>query len=267
MDLLKIFTTTLLTWICLEIRNIVMATCPDLCQCESTVAKNKVNCIGLGLEEFTSEIPETTVLLNFSFNKIKSLQIYNGVKLLNLKTLDFAFNNIKYIHTNFLDYFPNLKFLDLSNNELINFSCHFPEFLEVFIVKNNKLQTLQDINFVQNLQDLDIQHDKGEEEFSNKKTRFLHLEVIDFTNNSIQRIHPCWLDSFPSLKYLNLSRNKLSEISKLECENDVLKLEVMDFSNNFISDIEPGSIKNLHQLKYLSLSHNKLTNIPEDIPI
>jgi Leucine-rich repeat (LRR) protein len=59
-----------------------------------------------------------------------------------------------------------------------------------------------------------------------------------------------------SLKYLNVSNNRLQEI---DLKNAFLpNLEYLDLSQNRLISIKNESILNMDKLKHLNLSHNKL---------
>ncbi|GKU90860.1 hypothetical protein SLEP1_g4804 [Rubroshorea leprosula] len=86
--------------------------------------------------------------------------------------------------------------------------------------------------------------------------RLKQLQKIDVHDNSIQvGSHLCW-GKIPSLRFLDLSTNKLEgDITKCLCEN--LRVKELFLSGNFlIGNIDATCLRNLTSLEYVDLSDN-----------
>lgn len=79
------------------------------------------------------------------------------------------------------------------------------------------------------------------------------IQKIDISNNSISNI-PEILKLFPNLTYLNLSGNKIQNISSL---SNLKNLEILILSNNQILNIS-DNLYSLKKLHILDLSYNRL---------
>jgi len=85
-----------------------------------------------------------------------------------------------------------------------------------------------------------------------------NLVELVLENNGVQSL-PNEIEKLSSLKILNLSRNKLEEVSSIF---SLLSLESLNLSNNEISNI-PKDISKLKVLETLDLSQNKLNKVPD----
>ncbi|KAJ8923770.1 hypothetical protein NQ315_010352 [Exocentrus adspersus] len=94
----------------------------------------------------------------------------------------------------------------------------------------------------------------------------IHPNVIslDLSYNSFTSF-PDGLKNYRSLKYLNMSRNKISTLGHSHFEG-LENLERLDLTFNYFhdwKDIHPGAFRHLKKLIYLDMSDNPLRSIPQ----
>ena len=222
---------------------------------------------GLGLSENEFETVPSCVfklknLKKFGFfsNKIRfiSPEIRN---LKNLVKLDLSNNNLERIPDDFCC-LVNLTWLNLSNNKLKSLPQLINNLrkLEEFGLGMNDLEELPDMSNLKNLRILPV--------FKNRLIS-LHssllmlenIEKLDFSDNQITTFPYEGLHN-PSLKYLNLRCNKISEISSFLVTDNVSSLTLIDISENQLQHIPFKFFKSFSQKASIRLTHNpfKLKN-------
>lgn len=88
-----------------------------------------------------------------------------------------------------------------------------------------------------------------------------HVTCVDLQRNKLKRV--TGISRFTRLMELNLSRNKIVEIS-LEMHN-LHTLETLYLNQNNIRSIPEGIFPRLRRLKFLNISANRLARLPSDI--
>ncbi|ODV60674.1 L domain-like protein [Ascoidea rubescens DSM 1968] len=141
-----------------------------------------------------------------------------------------------------LNSLPNLSTLDLNNNNILQLeNLNFLPNLNSLNLSNNKIVNFENLNALSNLKNLNL--------FNNS------IQLIQFNTdpNSIS-------NNFLSLKYLDLSKNKIKKIININlCKN----LKSLNLYSNQLSDLS-SNIKNLNSLNSLSvlnLSYNKIKSL------
>ena len=91
------------------------------------------------------------------------------------------------------------------------------------------------------------------------------LSMLDFQFTDVIQIQNTMVREFPEivcrykqLKWLVLSRNKLTTLSPTDCFAGMDNLEELDLSNNEISYLPDGIFANLSQLTALDLNNNNI---------
>lgn len=189
-------------------------------------------------------------------------------------------------------YFDNtvsVKTFCLSHNNLksINFnsySINFKETIEFIMLNNNQLESVPNLDGLNNLNEIDLSFNRIEA-INSDSINITNLETLDLSSNLLSE-----LKSFPvaiqlSLKKLDLDGNQidkldylsdLSSLNLLKLSNNRIKqirnktlilneLIEMDLSSNLISSIEEDSFMHLIKLTTLDLSNNKLNWLSENL--
>jgi Leucine-rich repeat (LRR) protein len=87
------------------------------------------------------------------------------------------------------------------------------------------------------------------------------LQVIDLSENLLQKIDPATLTGLKKLRWLSLSYNKLTTIPAGTLQG-LGQLQKFDLGSNKLTTIPAGTFQGLDQLQKLNLFRNKLTTIP-----
>ncbi|CAF1035959.1 unnamed protein product [Brachionus calyciflorus] len=169
--------------------------------------------MGYGLENFKSEW--TRALGNISFFSLGS-------------------NDLKSIDSNLFKSFTKLQSIDLSNNFLTNLTSVF-EALEP--VKNTLREIKLSSNFLTNLKDFSM---------------FSNLQILDLSNNKIDKLPKTILNGLKQLNTLYLSSNLISSISD-EALHGLNELSALILDNNHLNTVP--SIRQLNNLRVLDLSN------------
>jgi insulin-like growth factor-binding protein complex acid labile subunit len=170
--------------------------------------------------------------LRLDKNEIGSFDANTFIGLDNLKTLDLSGNKIKTLKNDAFLSLINVIKLDLHLNDINQIelsSFNDLESLKYLNLDSNQISTLKNVQFNSNLEKLSI--------------CFNLLTKLNEINSS-------------SLKYLNVSNNRLQEIDFKK--TFLPNLEYLDLSQNCLISIKNDSFLKMYQLKHLNLSHNKL---------
>ncbi len=95
--------------------------------------------------------------------------------------------------------------------------------------------------------------------------RYPNLEVLILKKNKIQSLPDSGWEKLPHLRYIDLSRNKLSYLPSAWGQ---LPIDTLILNRNFILRI-PDSFQNMDELIYLDLWSNEVDRLPEkmnDLP-
>jgi Leucine-rich repeat (LRR) protein len=201
--------------------------------------------------------------LNLDSNQISTMK--NVQFNSNLEQISLRFNmltNLNEINSS------SLKYLHVSNNRLqeINFKNTFLPNLEYMDLSQNRLILIKAESFfnIKNLKNLNLSYNKLdlESEFKN----ILHLkgqsllETLDLSFNEIKYFESnLTFQYLDSLKYLNLSNNKLKFIDSFVF-GFLIKLNELNLASNNISFLNASCFFNLRSLKKLSMNFNKINS-------
>ncbi|XP_065653536.1 leucine-rich repeat serine/threonine-protein kinase 2-like isoform X2 [Hydra vulgaris] len=182
------------------------------------------------------------------------------------------------------DFFNNLVKLDVSNNELNELSigfCSLLNSLKSLRASNNNLKQLPySLLRLQKIVELDVSANHISTIEPEMIPNTTSIKKLDISNNQLTKFPVCFLQKFPFLQHLFLSKNKITallvsgefvslktltlsfnQLNKLlshpiEC---FVSLEKLDLSHNFLTDLPNYNPQTLLQLSNLNLSHNRLT--------
>nr|CAD2190809.1 unnamed protein product [Meloidogyne enterolobii] len=99
------------------------------------------------------------------------------------------------------------------------------------------------------------------EAFSNVENT---LKELSLRNNIMKSIDEKIFLNLASLKYLDLSSNKLSQLKRSHFSK-LVNLETLLLDNNQINSLDDGIFNSLTKLKTLTISNNRLTKITKDV--
>ncbi|KAI6184601.1 Leucine Rich Repeat family protein [Aphelenchoides bicaudatus] len=214
----------------------------------------------------TFSYQESLEFLDLSFNFLTSLE--SGVfGRDNIVKLQLKQNNFTSVPTKALGSIQNsLKELDLSFNQLRSLSA-------------------ADFNTLHSIKRLILSNNQIESIEANTFEDMLWLEFLDLSNNPITTWNPhafqkisnvlqglnlaaTGLFSLPkletkSLKFLNISRNKIYELHETDIES-LKRLQILDLSDNNIKDLLPSTLQTLSRLKHLNLNGNRFRHLDAD---
>ncbi|KAM6895606.1 leucine-rich repeats and immunoglobulin-like domains protein 3 [Xenentodon cancila] len=234
-------------------------TCPPPCQCFGDL----VDCSRLKKGRIPDGIPEWTVQLDLSHNKLQFLGKTLFSKLQHLKemslnhneleeipdlgpcasnvtTLILAHNRISRLTEQQLRPFLALETLDLSNNSIVEIKANsFPALpLKNMFLNNNRISSLETGCFT-NLS--------------------ATLEILQLNRNRLSTI-PAKIFQLPSLQHLELSRNRVRRIEGLTFYG-LHDLQSLKMQRNRLSRLMDGAFWGLSNMKVLQLDYNNLTEV------
>lgn len=216
---------------------------------------------GLGLSENLFEtIPECVYKLKnlrkfgFFSNKITwiSPEIQN---LKSLVKLDLSNNSIESIPIEFCS-LVNLSWLNLSNNKIRHLPPEINNLkkLEELGLGMNELEELPSMSNLNALRIFPVFKNKLRSVHSSLLT-LKSIEKLDFSDNEISEFPYIALYN-PSLRYLNLRNNKISEIVSLKILDALSSITMIDISENQISYLPYKLFKSFGQHTTIRLGSN-----------
>jgi Leucine-rich repeat (LRR) protein len=219
-------------------------------------------------------------ILNLYQNSIETIESIPFNTLRSLKMLHLFSNKIKEIKFGHFIHLQKLEELRLDKNEIGSFDANTFIGLEGLVyldLSANKIKTLKNevVHGLINVKKLDLHlNDINQVEFKTfidlNSLKYLNLDSNQIStlknvqfNSKLEKLSICFnlltnlneINS-SSLKYLNVSNNRLQEI---DLKNAFLpNLEYLDLSHNRLISIKNESFLNMDKLKHLNLSNNKL---------
>lgn len=226
---------------------------------------------GLGLSENEFEaIPECVYKLKnlrkFGFFSNKITFISGDIKSLrNLVKLDLSNNRLESIPREFCTLI-NLSWLNLSNNRLRGLPAEINSLrkLEELGLGMNELEELPDMSNLNSLRIFPV--------FKNR-LKAIHpsllglkdIEKLDFSDNEIGEF-PFLALYNPSLRYLNLRGNRISEISSYELIDSLSTITMIDISENRLKYLPFKLFKSFGQNTTIRLGSNPFEKLPSILP-
>lgn len=239
-----------------------------------------------------ASIPSSLVYLDISHNCLESITFTN---LDNLQILDLSFNKLKYLaklpnsiirfnaeHNLINKSAPlalkSLNVLQINSNLFTEIPSFKDSVVNVFIMRNNKIASINVDNFNNLVQRIDLT-DNDIEEIPTQLFEIRKIQSLNISFNRVKEIPP--LIAGLNITTLFINDNPISDLPELPqsllCLNasgcnfksipesvyNIPRLSSIDFSHNMISSIE--SLPNVNQI---NLSMNlivKLPSIPEKV--
>ncbi|KAL3977460.1 biotinidase [Sarotherodon galilaeus] len=262
-------------------------TCPSPCAC----LRELVDCGRLKRgQTLPAVVPEWTVELDLSHNKLQVLDStlfsklqhlkeiklnHNGLEEIpdlgpyasNITVLILANNKITAISEAQLRPFLALETLDLSNNNVVEIkSGSFPALpLKNLFLNNNRLSSLEPgcfTNLSSTLQVLRLNRNRLPN-IGPKIFTLPHLQHLELSRNRVRRVDGLTFQHLPSLRSLKMQRNGLNRLMD-GCFWGLGDMEVLQLDYNNLTEVSKGWLYGLKSLQQLHLSHNTISKIKSD---
>ncbi|XP_062251923.1 podocan isoform X1 [Platichthys flesus] len=241
--------------------------CPPDCSCTSEEA---VDCAGVDLTEFPSDLSDKISRLSLQNNKIKQLTVEHISHLYQLETLNLQNNWLTTdgLEEEGFEMLEELAYLYLANNKLTSAPKVLPPSLVSADFAANELSKIYPFTFGHKpkLRSVYLHNNKltdaglPDHMFNASD----NLEILTMSSNFL-RVVPKNLPS--SLYRLHLKSNKLEKIPAGAFDN-LQNLRELYLQNNLLSNegIDNETFSQLNSLECLDLSNNNLSVVPKGLP-
>ncbi|KAK2858804.1 hypothetical protein Q5P01_003424 [Channa striata] len=261
-------------------------TCPAPCVCFGEL----VDCSRLKRGQIPDAIPEWTVQLDLSHNKLQvldstlfsKLQHLSEIKLnhnelevvpdlgpyaSNITMLILANNRITRISAEQLRPFHALETLDLSNNNIVDIKANsFPTLpLKNLFLNNNRISLLETgcfTNLSSSLQVLRLNRNRLST-IPAKIFQLPNLQHLELSRNRVRRVEGLTFQGLHALRSLKMQRNGLSRLMD-GAFWDLSNMEVLQLDYNNLTEVSKGWLYGLLTLQQLHLGHNAISRIRPD---
>nr|XP_015809178.2 leucine-rich repeats and immunoglobulin-like domains protein 3 [Nothobranchius furzeri] len=261
-------------------------TCPPPCACSG----DRVDCSRLKRGRIPEPIPEWTVQLDLSLNKLQTLDKnlfhqlhhlreinlnHNELEMIpdlspsasNITALFLANNRITRISEEQLRPFFALETLDLSNNKIVDVKASsFPALpLRSMFLSNNRISSLENgwsTNLSSTLQVLWLNRNRLSS-ISAKIFQLPNLQHLELSRNRIRRVEGLTFQYLPALRLLKMQRNGLKRLMD-GAFYGLGNLEVLQLDYNNLTEVSKGWLYGLQSLQQLHLGHNSINRIQAD---
>ena len=223
------------------------------------------------LNIITTSINNNLLYLDLSFNKIQNINELINIQLPNLLKLNLNDNQITDINILSKLTYMNLENIDLSRNKISDISCFSDVLfkkLKILILDSNliiNLEVFEKAPFLETIEKISLINNKITDIKVFKDIKFKKLKELDISNNSlndINQINSIFIYSKNSeLEIISLNDIKLYDISKIIKNESFIGLKEIDLSNNKIKDISSLSNSIFRNLELLNLSDNEIKDI------
>ncbi|XP_028256007.1 leucine-rich repeats and immunoglobulin-like domains protein 3 isoform X2 [Parambassis ranga] len=261
-------------------------TCPPSCACSGEL----VNCSRLKRGQIPGTLPEWTVQLDLSHNKLQvldttlfsRLQHLSEIKLnhneleaipdlgpsaSNITTLILASNRITRISEEQLRPLLALETLDLSNNNIVEIKASsFPALpLKNLYLNNNRVSFLEIgcfTNLSSTLQILRLNRNRLSS-IPPKIFQLPNLQHLELSKNRIRRVEGLTFHGLHALRSLKMQRNGLSRLMDGAFWG-LSNMEALQLDYNNLTEVSKGWLYGLLTLQQLHLGHNAINRIQPD---
>ncbi|XP_007947378.2 CD180 antigen [Orycteropus afer afer] len=203
--------------------------------CTEKESNKAYNCDYLGLREIPDTLPNTTEVLEFSFNFLPTIQNTTFSRLINLIFLDLTRCQINWLHEDIFQSHDQLSTIILTGNPLIfmaETSLNGPKSLKHLFLIQTGISNLEFIP-VHNLENLESLH-LGSNHITSIKlpANFptKNLKVLDFQNNAIHYLTRKDVESLKQATNLSLNLNG----------NDIKSIEPGTFHSKIFQNLNFG---------------------------
>ncbi|XP_008161509.3 podocan-like protein 1 isoform X6 [Chrysemys picta bellii] len=241
--------------------------CPANCTCPS---EETVECGGLDLHVFPSNVSRAVQHLSLQNNQLRELPYDELAQLTSLKTLNLHNNHIisDGLPDEAFESLDSLQYIYLANNKLTVAPQILPSTVRIVDLAANLLTEVYPLTFGQK---------------ANLRSVYLHNNQLTNTGlpydafNGSDTVSTMILSSNqlsylpqnlpPALVRLHLQNNHISRIPRGALSSH-WKLRELYLQNNNLSNqgMDPATFSKLKSLEYLDLSNNNLTEIPAGFP-
>uniref|UniRef100_A0A4W5KBS9 Podocan n=1 Tax=Hucho hucho TaxID=62062 RepID=A0A4W5KBS9_9TELE len=241
--------------------------CPGECSCTEEGA---VDCAGVDLIDFPSELSESTRILSLQNNRIEIVTIEDLARLQQLETLNLQNNRLttQGLEDEGFTVLEQLTYLYLANNKLTTAPRHLPPSLVSADFAANSLTKIYPYTFGQKpgLKSVYLHNNKltdaglPENMFNGSDS----LEVLIMSSNFLRYVPR----NLPSALYrLHLKNNMLEKIPSGAFDS-LTQLRELYLQNNLLSNegMDNETFSQLTKLEYLDLSNNNLSVVPQGLP-
>uniref|UniRef100_A0A8C7DA41 Leucine-rich repeats and immunoglobulin-like domains 3 n=1 Tax=Oncorhynchus kisutch TaxID=8019 RepID=A0A8C7DA41_ONCKI len=261
-------------------------TCPSPCTCVGDL----LDCSRLKRRGIPENLPEWTVQLDLSHNKLQSLDstVFRKLRHLseiklnnnefetvpelgphaaNITTLILANNRITQISLEQLRPLQGLETLDLSNNSIVDIKADsFPALpLKNLIMNNNRVSTLEMgcfVNLSSTLQVLRLNRNRLST-IPAKIFQLPNLQHLELNRNRVRRVEGLTFHGLHALRSLKIQRNGISRLMDGAFWG-LSNMEVLQLDYNNLTEVSKGWLYGLLTLQQLHLGHNAISRIQPD---
>ncbi|KAJ8277891.1 hypothetical protein GJAV_G00081320 [Gymnothorax javanicus] len=241
--------------------------CPQDCSCK---AEGVVDCAGVDLSEFPSDLSESTRQLSLQNNQIKEVTAEQLSRLYLLETLNLQNNRLtsQGLEDEGFEVLDRLSYLYLANNKLTAAPKLLPSSLVSADFAANQLTKIFPDTFGQKplLKSVYLHNNKltdpglPENMFNGSNS----VEILIMSSNFLRYVPK----NLPSSIYrLHFKNNKLEKIPH-GAFNNLPHLRELYLQNNLLSNdgMDNETFSRLSRLEYLDLSNNNLSVVPKGLP-
>ncbi|XP_078529585.1 podocan [Lissotriton helveticus] len=241
--------------------------CPKHCSCSQ---EGTVDCGGVDLKEFPTNLPELTIQLSLQNNQIEYIPAEELTRLYRLETLNLQNNRLysKGLPEDVFEQLENLNYLYLANNKLTAAPKYLPPSLVSADFAANYLTKIYGSTFGQkpDLRSVYLHNNKlsdaslPEHMFNGSD----NVEILILSSNFLKHVPK----NLPAALYkLHLKSNKLEKIPKAAFSH-LRGLRELYLQNNLLTNegMDNETFWHLPSLECLDLSNNNLIQIPSGLP-
>ncbi len=249
-----------------------------------SVIENQIQEIGIGT--FSGLVALTYI--NLSRNRLVAIDAYSFFGLTNLRRLFLSYNRLSYLNQELFRDLVNLSYLKLDNNRIcelerglfdnlyklqvldLSHNCIVevtPDtfssmpFLVSFFFSHNNLTVLPNVfSNHSRLEHADFSYNVLERVTSDVFRGVENLNSLRFCHNRISYIDWNVLSQLPGLRKIDISWNRLTNLSSISCD-DPLPLTSLDLSGNNISHVPSGLLNRMTSLVSLDMSNNQVASL------
>ncbi|XP_075773271.1 podocan-like protein 1 isoform X2 [Pelodiscus sinensis] len=241
--------------------------CPANCTCPS---EETVECGGLDLHVFPSNISSAVQHLSLQNNRLRELPCRELAQLTSLKTLNLHNNHLVSagLPDEAFESLESLQYIYLANNKLTVAPQTLPSTVRIVDLAANLLTAVYPLTFGQkpNLRSVYLHNNQ----LSNAGLPYNAFNGSDAVSTMIlssNQLSYLPQNLPPALVRLHLQNNRISRIPRGALSSQG-KLRELYLQNNNLSNqgLDPSTFSKLKSLEYLDLSNNNLSEIPASFP-
>ncbi|XP_053549434.1 podocan [Bombina bombina] len=241
--------------------------CPKDCSCTE---EGVVDCAGVDLREFPTDLPRFTNHLSLQNNQIEEIPPEDLTRLYRLETLNLQNNRLasRGLPDDLFEHLESLSYLYLANNMLTLAPRFLPSSLISADFAANYITKIYGMTFGHkpNLRSVYL-HNNKLTDAGLPDNMFNHsdrVEILIMSSNFLKYVPK----NLPTALYkLHLKNNKLEKIPD-GAFSHLFDLRELYLQNNLLTNegMDNETFGKLNRLEYLDLSTNNLTQIPSGLP-